>query len=241
MTATVERVAGALRWLERRGTRRTRDQMLQQFGIVAPNSYGVPVGTIQQLGKRLGRDHALALALWDTGWYEARMLAAFVDEPIRVTAAQMDRWAGDFDNWGICDTVCFHLFDRTPIAWRKVAPWSRRREEFVKRAAFALVAGLALHDKAATDAQFLRVLPLIEQGAADGRNFVRKGVSWGLRVLGRRNAVLHAAAVDVARRLAARSEPAARSTGTEALRELTSPKVRAAVEKRVQRSREGRR
>lgn len=240
MTATAERVAGALRWLERRGTRRTRDQMLNQFGIVAPKSYGVPVGTIQQLAKELGRDHALALALWDTGWYEARMLAAFVDEPDRVTAAQMDRWARDFDNWGICDTVCFHLFDRTPLGWRKVAPWSRRREEFVRRAAFALVAGLALHDKAATDAQFLRVLPLVEEAAADERNFVRKGVSWGLRVLGRRNPELNAAAVEVARRLAGRDEPAARSTGKEALRELTSPKVRAALAKRAKASRGGR-
>jgi len=239
VTATAERVAGALRWLERRGTRRTRDQMLKQFGIVAPKSYGVPVGTIQQLAKELGRDHALALALWDTGWYEARMLAAFVDEPARVSATQMDRWARDFDNWGICDTACFHLFDRTPLAWRKVAPWSRHREEFVKRAAFALVAGLALHDKAATDTQFLRVLPLIEEAAADERNFVRKGVSWGLRVLGRRNPALNAAAVDVARRLAGRTEPAARAVGKEALRELTSPKVRAALAKRARTLRGG--
>jgi 3-methyladenine DNA glycosylase AlkD len=214
--------------------------MLKQFGIVAPKSYGVPVGTIQQLAKALGRDHALALALWDTGWYEARMLAAFVGEPARVTSGQMDRWVRDFDNWGICDTVCFHLFDRTPVAWRKVAPWSRSRAEFVKRAAFALVAGLALHDKAATDAQFLRVLPLVEEAAADERNFVRKGVSWGLRVLGRRNPHLNAAAVEVARRLAERTEPAARAVGKESLRELTSPKVRAALAKRARKTMGGR-
>jgi 3-methyladenine DNA glycosylase AlkD len=223
------RVDEAVAWLERKGSKRTREQMLNQFGIVAPKSFGVPVGTIQQLAKQLGRDHALALALWDTRWYEARMLAAFVGEPARVTAGQMDRWARDFDNWGICDTVCFHLFDRTPLAWRKVGPWSRRRQEFVKRAAFALVAGLALHDKSATDADFLRILPLVEDGAADERNFVRKGASWALRVAGRRSAGLNAAAVAAARRLARRTEPGARAVGKEALRELTSPRVRMAL------------
>jgi 3-methyladenine DNA glycosylase AlkD len=141
----------------------------------------------------------------------------------------MDRWARDFDNWGICDTVCFHLFDRTPLAWRKVGPWSRRRQEFVKRAAFALLAGLALHDKAAGDQPFLRALPLVEAGATDERHLVRKGASWALRVVGRRSPALHQAASAVAGRLAARTEPGPRAIGKEALRELTSPKVRAAV------------
>jgi 3-methyladenine DNA glycosylase AlkD len=214
--------------------------MLNQFGIVAPKAFGVPVGTIQQLARKLGRDHALALTLWETGWYEARLLAAFVDEPERVTAAQMDRWARAFDNWGICDTVCFHLFDRTPIAWRKVTPWSRRREEFVKRAAFALVAGLALHDKAASDAQFVRVLPLVELGAADDRHFVRKGASWALRVVGRRSVSLNAAATAVAERLAARTEPAARSVGKEALRELAGPLVQRQLAARTRRGQSAR-
>jgi 3-methyladenine DNA glycosylase AlkD len=135
MTATAERVREALRWLERRGTKRVREDMLTRYGITAPRAYGVSVGAIQQLAKRLGRDHQLAAALWASGWYEARLLAAFVEEPARVTAAQMDRWAGDFDNWGVCDTLCFCLFDRTPHAWRKVERWSGRRDEFVKRAA----------------------------------------------------------------------------------------------------------
>jgi 3-methyladenine DNA glycosylase AlkD len=180
---------------------------------------------LQGLAKRLGRDHALALALWDTGWYEARMLTAFVDDPAQVTPAQMNRWAGDFDNWAIVDTLCFHLFDRTPHAWPRVSQWSRRKDEFQKRAAFALIAGLALHDKAAQDERFLRVLTLIEVAAADDRNFVKKGVSWALRVLGRRNRALNRAAVECARRLAASPDAPAKWIGRSAHKELTSPMV----------------
>jgi 3-methyladenine DNA glycosylase AlkD len=220
-----ERVDEALRWLERRGTRKVREEMLTRYGITAPKAFGVSVGTIQQLGKKVGRDHELAAALWDTGWYEARLLTAYVDEPTQVTSAQMDRWARDFDNWGVCDTLCFALFDRTPHAWKKVEPWSKRREEFVKRAAFALVASLALHDKKAGDAQFLATLPLIERGAFDDRNFVKKGASWALRVVGRRNRALNEAAVEVARRLAESPEAAARWVGKDGWKELTSPAV----------------
>jgi 3-methyladenine DNA glycosylase AlkD len=226
MTATSERVDEALRWLERRGTKKVRQDMLTRYGITAPRAFGVQVGTIQQLGRKLGRDHELAAALWDTGWYEARLLTAYVDDPAQVTSAQMDRWARDFDNWGVCDTLCFALFDRTPHAWKKVEPWSRRREEFVKRAAFALVASLALHDKKAGDPRFLATLPLIERGASDDRNFVKKGVSWALRVVGRRNRALNAAAVAVARRLAESAEAPARWVGKDGLKELTSPAVR---------------
>ena len=225
MTATAERVREALRWLERRGTKRVRDDMLTRYGITAPRAYGVSVGAIQQLAKRLGRDHELAAALWATGWYEARLLAAFVEEPARVTAGQMDRWAGDFDNWGVCDTLCFCLFDRTPHAWRKVERWSGRRDEFVKRASFALLASLALHDKQTGDEPFLRSLALIERAASDERNFVKKGVSWALRGIGHRNAVLHAAAVELAQRLAASPEATARWVGKDTLRDLTRPLV----------------
>src|SRR5919106_491524 len=216
--SVAERVREALTWLERRGTKKNRDGMAR-YAIVAPRAFGVSVADIRQLGKKLGRDHELAAALWETGWYEARMLAAFVEEPERVTPAQMDRWARDFDNWAICDALCFHLFDRTPHAWRKVEQWSRRREEFVKRAAFALLASLALHDKHAPDAPFARSLRLIERSATDDRNFVKKAVSWALRSIGRRNQPLNMAAVDVARRLAESNGPAARWVGKDALRE----------------------
>ena len=223
--STEQRVRETLAWLERRGTKRNRDGMAR-YAISAPKVFGVSVAMIRLLGKKLGRDHELALALWETGWYEARMLTAFVDEPERVTPTQMDRWARDFDNWAICDTLCFHLFDRTPHAWKKVEQWSRRREEFVKRAAFALLASLALHDKAAPDAPFARSLRLIENAAPDDRNFVKKAVSWALRAVGRRNRALSGPAVDIARRLAESDERAARWVGKDALRELTSAAVR---------------
>ena len=210
--------------LKRKGSRKNREGMAR-YGIVADKVFGVSVSEIQRIARTLGRDHGLALALWKTGWYEARMMTAFVDEPAAVTPAQMDRWARDFDNWAICDNTCFHLFDRTPHTWKKINDWSRRREEFVKRAAFALVAGVALHDKKAPDAPFLRALKLIEREAPDDRNFVKKGVSWGLRVLGRRNRALNKAAVDVSRRLVASPKPAAAWIGRDAFRELTSPMV----------------
>jgi 3-methyladenine DNA glycosylase AlkD len=213
-------VREALAWLERKGTRREREG-LARYGITAKKAFGVSVGNIQTLATRCGRSHALALALWRTGWYEARLLACFVDEPARVTPAQMDRWARDFDNWGICDTACFHLFDRTPHAWGRIARWSGAREEFVKRAAFALLACLALHDRACPDAPFTKSLRLIERGAGDERNFVKKGVSWALRSIGRRNAALGAEATALARRLATSEHAATRWVGKDALRDLT--------------------
>ncbi len=219
-----EEARAALSSLERMSTRRDREN-LARFGITASKAYGVSMANMQKLAKRIGQDHELALALWDTGWYEARMLTSFVDDPARVTPAQMDRWCRDFDNWGICDTVCFHLFDRTPYAWAKVAQWSGKRDEFVKRAAFALLASLAGHDKKADDKAFVESLRLVERAATDERNFVKMGVSWALRRIGRRNAALHAAAVKVARRLTASPEAAARWVGSDALRELTSPAV----------------
>ena len=219
------RAREALAWLERKGTKKNRDGMAR-YAIVAPKAFGVSVADIRLLGKKLGRDHELAAALWETGWYEARMLTAFVDEPDRVTPAQMDRWARDFDNWAICDALCFHLFDRTPHAWRKIEQWSGKREEFVKRAAFALLASVALHDKDAPDAPFLRSRRLIENGATDERNFVKKGVSWALRSVGRRNHGLNAAAVEVSKRLSESTESAPRWVGKDALRELTSQAVR---------------
>jgi 3-methyladenine DNA glycosylase AlkD len=221
--ATLEirtQIGGALAALEKMSTKRDRDN-LKRFGITAGKAYGVSMANVQALAKRLGRSHELAAALWDTGWYEARLLTSFVDEPERVTPAQMDRWCRDFDNWGICDTVCFHLFDRTPHAWTKVAQWHDKRAEFVRRAAFALLASLALHDKRAADRQFVEGLAFIELAATDDRNFVKKGVSWALRLIGRRNRALNREALASARRLAASPEAAARWVGKDAVKELT--------------------
>jgi 3-methyladenine DNA glycosylase AlkD len=133
-----EEVETALAALKRLGNKKTRDAMAPRYGIVTDKAFGVPMATMQKLARNLGRNHELAAALWKTGWYEARMVACMVDEPHRVTPAQMDRWCRDFDNWAICDTLCFHLFDRTPHAWAKVKQWSSLRGEFAKRASFAL-------------------------------------------------------------------------------------------------------
>jgi 3-methyladenine DNA glycosylase AlkD len=211
----------AVAWLKSHGTRRTREGMAR-YAIPSDHAFGVTVADIRVLAKRIGPDHRLATALWDTGWYEARMLTAFVAEPGRVTAAQMDRWARDFDNWAICDTLCFHLFDRTPHAWGKVEQWSRRPEEFVKRAAFATLWGLTVHDKEAADRLFAQGLRLIEREAGDERNFVKKAVNMALRAIGKRKRSLHVAAEAVARRLADSPEPAARWVGKDALREFSS-------------------
>jgi len=213
------RVAAALAWLKQHSSKSVRDGM-SRFAIPNDHAFGVKMGDIQKLGKRLGRDHALALALWKTGVYEARMLCAYIDEPARVTRAQMHAQALDFDNWAVCDTLCFALWVRTPHAFAMVRKWARHRDEFVRRAAFALLASLALKDQEAGDAEFLAGLKLIEKASADDRNFVMKSVNWALRGIGRRNAKLKKAAVALARKLAASEDPAPRWIGKDALRQL---------------------
>jgi 3-methyladenine DNA glycosylase AlkD len=215
-----------LKWLEKSGTRRYKDG-LARYGIVTAKAFGVPVGTMLKFAKRHGKDHALAGELWKTGWYEARMLAAMIDDPKQVTRAQMNAWVEDFDNWGVCDTVCWHLFDYTPFAWDALRRWSASPHEFVKRAGFAMMAGQAAHNKTATDDQLLALLPLIEKGARDDRNFVKKAVSWALRRIGGRNLPLHEGALALARRLAASDQASYRWVGKDALRDLSRPMVRA--------------
>ncbi|MCC6163685.1 MAG: DNA alkylation repair protein [Acidobacteria bacterium] len=210
---------------------------LQRFGIAASRPLGVSMANIQKVAGGLGCNHALAAELWGSGIHEAKLLAAYVDEPAKVTAAQMDRWVRDFDNWAVCDTRCFALLDRTPHAWRCVDRWASARQEFVRRAAFALMASLAVHDKAAPDACFLDRLPLIEAAADDARDLVRKGVSWALRTAGRRRPALHRAALAVATRLAAPDDAGARWVGKDASRDLRGPVATRAVLKRAAKKR----
>jgi 3-methyladenine DNA glycosylase AlkD len=224
--------------LKRLGTRKTRDGMAR-YAIPSDKAFGVTVGTIRDMGKRLGHNHDLALALWETGWYEARMLAAFVDEPDRVTSAQMERWCKDFDNWAVCDHTCFHLFDKTPHAFRKVAHWADCRNEFEKRAAFALLASLGVHDKQAGDDEFARCLPLIERASTDERNFVKKGVSWALRVVGRRSPELNEASVRLSEKFTKSDNAAARWIGRDALKELTSKAVTGRLKQRSRAAKNG--
>jgi 3-methyladenine DNA glycosylase AlkD len=224
-------VSDAVAALKKLASRKTKDGMAR-YAIPSVNAFGVPVGAIKQLAKSLGKSHALAEALWKTGYYEARMLATFVDEAELVTSEQMERWCNDFDNWAICDTACFALFDRTPHAFKKVTAWAKSPDEFVKRAAFALLWGLTTHDKAAPATAFLRCLPLVERAAFDERNFVKKSVNMALRAVGKRSLELNRAAIAVAERLAARPEPPPRWIGKDALRELKSASVQKRLSKR---------
>ncbi len=198
---------------------------MARYGIRSARVLGITAPVIRARAKALGRDHELAAALWDTGVLEIRILAALVDDPALVTDAQMEAWVREFDSWALCDGACCVLFDRTQFAVRKARAWVRRRDEYVRRAGFVLMAGLATHDKTAPDSLFQSFLPLIEKGSADGRNFVRKAVNWALRGIGKRNLALNAAAVEVCRRLVLREAACARWVGRDALAELTSGKT----------------
>jgi 3-methyladenine DNA glycosylase AlkD len=232
-----ERVVAVLAELRAMGSERNRAGMAR-YGINVDNAFGVSVCELRKVAKRLGTDHELALALWSTRNHEARLLACFVDDPAAVTGEQMDTWAGDFDSWDICDQATTSLFDLTKHAWAKAAAWAKRDEEWVKRGAFALMAGLAVHDKTADDRAFEKLFPVIERGAFDERNFVKKAVNWALRNIGKRDLALHAAAVacaehirEVANKKAGGGRGgnadvrAARWVAADALRELGSEKT----------------
>jgi 3-methyladenine DNA glycosylase AlkD len=221
----LNKVPDVVAWLHRNASRTVRDGMAR-YGLPSDHALGISVGALKAHAKQLGRDHALATALWKTGIYEARLLASFVGEPDKLTVAQMNAWCRDFDNWGICDTVCFALFDRTPLAWGRLTPWSRAKGEFQKRAAFALLASLALHDKTSPDTKFAPYLAHIEAAAPDDRNFVKKGVVWALRAVGLRSAALQKDALTLARRLAASDVASERWIGREVVRELSKKRVK---------------
>ncbi len=219
-----DQVKHALAWLKKNATKATLDGMAR-YAIPSDRALGVAMKDIKALGKSLGLNHPLALALWDTGVYEARMLTSFVADPAQLSAAQMDRWCKDFDNWAFCDALSFNLFDRTPHAWAKVDKWSSKKGEFEKRTAFALLWSLSVHDKQAPDSAFLHGLALVERESADERNFIKKALSMALRAVGKRNATLHAAALATAARLAASAAPAAAWIGRVALTELKGASV----------------
>lgn len=197
---------------------------MARFGINSKNTLGVSIPTLRGIAKAHRRDHALALELWDSRIHEARILAAFVDDPKLVTEAQMESWAKDFDSWDVCDQVCSGLFDKTEFAYRKVDEWSARPEEFVKRAGFVLMASLAVHDETSGDETFEKWFQLIVREANDERNFVRKAVNWALRQIGKRNSRLHVKAMKVAQELSKSESKSARWIGKDALRELESKK-----------------
>lgn len=205
---------------------------MKRFGIATEGALGVSVPALRELARKLGKDHRLALKLWKSGVHEARILAAMVDDPSEVSETQMEAWVEDFDSWDICDGCCGSLFDKTPFAYAKAIEWSGRKEEFVKRAGYVLMAELAVHDKLAPDKSFLRFFEAIERGSMDERNFVKKAVNWALRQIGKRNPNLNQEALRLATRISEMDSKTARWVAADARRELSS----AAVQKRLRRS-----
>jgi 3-methyladenine DNA glycosylase AlkD len=198
---------------------------MARFEIQSSTSFGVPVPKLRSLAREIGRNHQLALELWETGLHDARLLASMIDDPAEVTSAQMNEWASDFDSWDVVDQSCGNLFDKTPFAIAKAKEWCKREEEYVKRAGFVMMAELAVHDKDAADKLFLDFLPLIVEGASDNRNFVKKAVNWSLRQVGKRNRKLNRAAVATALKIQEQGSGAARWIAADALRELRSTQV----------------
>jgi 3-methyladenine DNA glycosylase AlkD len=199
---------------------------MARYGINPHNTYGVKVAELRGMAKRLGKDHLLAGRLWASSIHEARILASLIDVPSLVTEEQMENWAADFDSWDVCDLCCNNLLWRTSFARDKAIQWSERKEGFVKRAGFVLMATLAVHDKAAPDDVFARFLSIIEREAGDGRNYVRKAVNWALRQVGKRSLELNRQAIEVAEKIRQDGSKSGRWIASDALRELCSEKVR---------------
>jgi len=223
--------------LQRLASLRDEDAIkgMERFGITSPKAYGISAPVLRTIAREIGTGHLLAAKLWSSGILDARIIAALIDDPKLVTEDQMERWVAAFDNWAICDTCCGNLFDKTSFAWKKAVEWSHRKEEFVKRAGFVLMAELAVHDKYADDRLFLPFLPLIQREATDERNFVKKGVNWALRQIGKRNQFLHRSAIGAAKDIQKVDSPSARWIATDALRELESDAVRKRLRKKRER------
>lgn len=202
---------------------------MARYGIVSTNVVGLTMPYLHEKAKAIGKDHDLALELWSTGVYEARLLAAFIDDPKRLTKKQMNAWAMEFDNWAICDGVCMHLFRKTSSAHAMAVKWSKQSRPFLKRAGFVMIATLAVHDKASPDKVFLPYLKAIVRAADDDRNFVKKAVNWSLRQIGKRSLFLNGAAIKAGEKIQKCESSSARWIAADALRELRST----AVQKRL--------
>jgi 3-methyladenine DNA glycosylase AlkD len=203
---------------------------MARYGINNHNNLGITIAVLRPLAQQIGTNHALALRLWDSKIHDARLLACFIDDPAQVTSDQMDAWAADFDSWDICDQACTSLFDCSPLAYDKVFQWASEENEFVRRAAFSLIAGLAVHDKTASDKDFERFFPLIIKHSTDERNYVKKAVNWALRNIGKRNCSLNAKALQTATKIKTRNSSSARWIASDAIRELTNPKIQQKLE-----------
>ena len=221
--------------LERLKEKSRPDQLegMARYGIAVEQRLGVSIPDLRKLAKELGQDHELALKLWKTGIAESKILAAMIDDPNKLTEEQLEDWVKDIDSWDVCDQVCTNLFEKTPLAWKKIIDWSSREEEFVKRTAFSLIACLAWHDRKASDEKLIELLPVIMREATDERNFVKKAVNWALRNIGKRNLNLNEAAINTAREIQRLDSKAARWVASDALRELQSEAIQTRLKRRT--------
>ena len=209
---------------------------MARFGIKSTkNVLGVSAKPLFSLAKSIGTNHTLALELWSARIFEARIIAALIADPKQITKSTMDSWVQDFDNWAICDGVCMHCFRDTPYAHELAIKWIKRKEEFVRRAGFTMIATLSVSDKISGDNVFKKFLPLIKKYSTDERNFVRKAVNWALRQIGKRNLKLNAAAIKMAKEIRKIESPAARWITADALRELQSTAVQARLKRWAER------
>jgi len=206
---------------------------MARYGMAAEQRLGVSIPDLRKIAKELRKDHVLAVELWKTGIPEAKILAAMIDEPEKLTETQMEDWVKEINSWDICDQVCMNLFEKIPLAWKKIFDWSNRDEEFIKRTAFALIACLAWHDKDAEDEKFVKLFPVIRHGATDERNFVKKAVNWALRNIGKRNPNLNKAAIKTAKEIQRIDSKAASWIASDAIRELESKTVQRRLRKRT--------
>ncbi|HLA99418.1 MAG TPA: DNA alkylation repair protein [Anaerolineales bacterium] len=195
---------------------------MKRYGMNVINRLGIAIPELRKIARQIDGNHELALELWQTGVAEARILASMIASPTELSGTQMDAWAADFDSWDVCDQVCMNLFEKSPLAWEKVVVWSSREEEFVRRAAYALLACLAWHDKKAPDGDFIRLIPVIRASEEDERKMVAKAVSWALRNIGKRNPHLHQVAMQTASEMLSSPSKSARWIGSDALRDLHS-------------------
>jgi len=204
---------------------------MARFGINPENTLGIPIYVLRDLAKKIGKNHILAKQLWNSKIHEARILAGLITEPLKLTEKEMEKWVKDFNSWDICDQSCSNLFDKTEFAWKKAVEWTKREEEFVKRAGFVLMAILSVHDKKAKDKDFEKFFSLIEKHSRDERNFVKKAVNWALRQIGKRNLALNKKAIKLAKKIKKIGSKSARWIANDALRELTSEKVQKRLKK----------
>jgi len=199
---------------------------MARFGINPEKTYGISIPVLRKMAKEIGKNHNLALKLWDSGIHEAKILASMIDEPEKVTKKQMDEWIKNFDSWDVCDQCCMNLFSKTPYSWEKAKKWTNRKKEFEKRAGFALIACLAWYEREAHDKKFEQFFPLIKKHASDNRNFVKKAVNWSLRQIGKKNMNLNKIAIKTAKEISKINSKSAKWIASDALRELTDKKVK---------------